>query len=266
MNELVFLKLGGSLITDKRRPYTPRLGVIQRLADEIRQALQARPALRLVLGHGSGSFGHQAASQYATRRGVSAPDEWAGFAEVAAAAARLNRIVSDAMQEAGVPVWSLQPSASARCRDRQLVDLAVHPIETALGRGLVPLVYGDVALDDVRGGTIISTEDLFVYLAAILRPQRILLAGGAAGVFDGEGRVIPHVSPATLPHLHALLGGALTVDVTGGMADKVARMVGLVDELPQLKCCILSGLEPGLVGRALEEPDACAGTWIEADA
>ena len=52
MKELVFLKLGGSLITDKTQPYTPKLDVIEDVALQISTALRAQPDLRLVIGHG----------------------------------------------------------------------------------------------------------------------------------------------------------------------------------------------------------------------
>ena len=61
MPELIFLKLGGSLLTDKTRPQALRPDVLGRLAGEIAAALAARPALWLLIGHGSGSFGHVAA-------------------------------------------------------------------------------------------------------------------------------------------------------------------------------------------------------------
>ncbi|MDW8396714.1 MAG: uridylate kinase, partial [Anaerolineae bacterium] len=153
---LTLLKLGGSLITDKTLERTPRLDVIQRLAAEVKAALDQSP-LPLVLGHGSGSFGHAPAKRYGTRDGVRSLEQWRGFAEVSVVAAQLNRIVADALCQAGVPVVSFPPSASARCVDGQIVSLAVEPIARALEHGLVPLVMGDVAFDDVRGGTIIST-------------------------------------------------------------------------------------------------------------
>lgn len=262
--ELIFLKLGGSLITDKARPYTPRPGAIDRLAQEIQTAREQRPGLQLLLGHGSGSFGHQAAAPYGTQHGVHTAREWRGFAEVATAAARLNRLVTDTLRNAGVPAISLQPSASARCQDGRLTDLAIYPIRQALAQGLVPLVYGDVALDDVRGGTIVSTEDLFVHLAQALRPRRILLAGNAPGVLDSEGRVVPRITPATVSELDAALGGARETDVTGGMAAKVAHMVALAETLEDLTIHVLTGMEPGLVRRALVDPAFAAGTSISA--
>jgi len=180
----------------------------------------------------------------------------------AAAAARLNRIVTDLFLEAGVPVLSVQPSASARCRDGTLEVMNTRPIHAALAQGLVPLVYGDVALDDVRGGTIISTEDIFLHLADELQPARILLLGEVAGVLGPDGSVLPRITPADLPALQAALAGSGGVDVTGGMADKVARMVELVQRYPGTCIQILTGTEPGLLTRALLNAAPHAGTWI----
>ncbi len=263
-SDLVFLKLGGSLITDKGRAHTPRPDVIRRLALEIASARKAAP-LRILIGHGSGSFGHWAAARYGTRQGVRSSEQWAGFAEVAAEAARLDRLVADAFLASGVPVLSLQPSASARCRDCALEWIDVAPLRTALARQLVPLVYGDVAFDVVQGGTIISTEDIFVYLAAALQPARILLVGEVPGVLDRAGHPVATIRPSLFPSLSGALAGSRGVDVTGGMRDKVTRMVELVTRCPTLTVHILSGSDPGTLAHALLQPDLAVGTRIVAD-
>ena len=73
-NKLVFLKLGGSLITEKSREATARKDVITRLAAELADIHRSNPNLRLLLGHGSGSFGHVPAKKYNTRTGVHTPE------------------------------------------------------------------------------------------------------------------------------------------------------------------------------------------------
>ena len=261
---LAFVKLGGSLITNKRQAYTARRGVIGRLAGEVRAALEADAGLKLLLGHGSGSFGHWAAEPYGTEAGVETEAEWRGYAEVAAAAARLNRLVTDGFLEAGVPTLSLQPSASAVCHDGTVSRLSTGPIRGALEHGLVPLVYGDVALDEVRGGTIASTEDLFVYLAEELRPSRILLLSRVSGVLDNDDEVIPVITPDSYARWRHALSGSDAVDVTGGMLDKVKRMVELVSRQPGVQVRILSGLEPGHLTAALLGEDGDTGTLITA--
>lgn len=266
MSDLTFLKLGGSLITDKTRAQTPRLDVIARLADEIAAARQTRPDLRLLLGHGSGSFGHSLAARYGTRAGVRTGEQWRGFAEVSAAAAQLNRIVADALIRAGVPALSLQPSASARCRDGQIVALSVTSILSALDRGLIPLVYGDVAFDEVRGGTIISTEDIFKFLAAHLRLTRILLAGIETGVYSDwpDGRsVIPEIGPSDFERLRLALRGSESTDVTGGMESKVVEMLALARSVPGLTIQVFSGERPGAIAQALG--GAILGTVIRGE-
>ncbi len=265
---LVFVKLGGSVITDKAKPEMVRPQVISRLAAEIAVALATRPDLRLVLGHGSGSFGHPVAQRYGTHLGVHSPADWWGFAATAAVAARLNRLVADALVAAGVPAWSIQPSASARCRDGELLSLEIDPIEEALAHGLVPLLYGDVALDDVRGGTIISTEQIFAHLARRLRPGRLIMVGEVDGVYESD----PIHNPAALPipeitrhnwtQVRTLLGGSHAADVTGGMLAKVEEMVALVRELPGLTVHLLSGLRPGALESALRRPTAVMGGTV----
>jgi isopentenyl phosphate kinase len=58
------------------------------------------------------------------------------------------------------------------------------PIRMALSSRMVPVIFGDVVFDEIRGGTILSTESLFGYLVRALNPERILLAGFRIRVRD----------------------------------------------------------------------------------
>ena len=268
VSAIVFLKLGGSLITDKTRVEQARPRTIRRLAREIKAALADRSDLRLVLGHGSGSFGHVAAKKHGTREGIKDRSGWLGYAEVAAAAARLNQIVTDIFVAEGVPVVSLPPSASARCENGQLFYLDTFALRMLLENQLVPLLQGDVALDMVRGATIVSTEDVFIYLVREFQPTHILLAGEVAGVFEDSrmaGAIIPVITPANIAQYAAALGGSRGTDVTGGMLGKVKQMLSIVQHHPTLEARIFSGVPHGNVQRLLSEPEASIGTAIRND-
>jgi len=268
LKELVFLKLGGSLITDKSRPETPRTEVIERLAGEVKRALEARPNLSLLLGHGSGSFGHPLAQKHGTAQGAITPADWWGYAQTAAAAARLHRLVADTFLAEGVGVVSIQPSSSALCQDGELISMEVEPLIHLLAVSLVPLLYGDVSLDRKRGSTIISTEQVFSYLVPKLHPARILLASEVRGVYtadpfqDPGAQLIPRITPDELAQLQHQLAGSRGPDVTGGMLGKVRMMCQLVAAEPSLTVRVLSGLEPGLLYRALLHPKLEEGTSI----
>src|SRR5689334_3533793 len=229
--------------------------------NEITQACGARPELRVVLGHGSGSFGHIEAQKYGTRAGVRTNAEWQGFAEVQAAAGQLNRLVADAARAAGLPIVNFPPSASAICHEGVIQSFAIEPIQAALEHNLIPLVFGDVAIDEVRGGTIVSTEDVFRYLALRLKPERILIAGIERGVLTRwpDGEVMAEITVETRDR--ASLRGSHAADVTGGMASKVQELLAMTAEVPGLTAQIFSGEFSGYVRDALRG-EAVPGTNI----
>lgn len=263
---LVFVKFGGSLITDKRVAEAPRLEVIDRLAQEIAAAQRADPSLRLVIGHGSGSFGHLHGRKYGTRDGVHDVTGWYGYAVVGDAAARLNRIVIAALLRAGISAWSIQPGALIRCADGRVVQGPEATVAAALERGLTPVVFGDVVLDTVRGGTIASTEEIFDGLADALTPARIVLAGEVDGIFTADPQLDPtaqpiaEITPATLAAVAAGLGSSHGVDVTGGMRAKVQQSLAMTARQPGLEIVVCSGLAAGHVQAALG--GALVGTRI----
>jgi isopentenyl phosphate kinase len=274
--------LGGSIITDKQRPSTARPEVIERLAQEIARAMADRPALRLLLGHGSGSFGHIVAEKYHVHRGIADGENWWGYAETGAVAAQLNRLVTDTFIRVGVPVVTIQPSALARCRGGELIALDEYPIREALRHRLVPLVHGDVAFDSDQGCTIVSTEAEFAYLARALCPPgtarrgqdkwaRIVLVGEVHGVYDRDplaaggaaARHFPRITPGTYAEIEAGLGGSSSADVTGGMLTKVRGMVDLVEQGLVWHVHLISGHVRGALTRVLLDPQASEGTVIE---
>lgn len=263
---LVFVKLGGSLITDKRSTLSFRQSRVEQLASEIRTALDMNSDLRLLIGHGSGAFGHVPAQHYRTIEGVHSVDQWRGFAQVATVAAELNYRVASVFSAAGLPVWRIQPSASAACRDGVIESMALYPLKEAVEHNLIPLIYGDVALDSMRGGTIISTEKIFTYLAGHMPVSRILLLGEVAGVFGENGCVIDEITPDNLSKLIPFITGAAGTDVTGGMSAKVQEMVNLVKLLPRLTVHILDGTQNGLLYDALSESHIMTGTTIRSTA
>ncbi len=262
--EIVLLKLGGSLITDKDIPYTPRPGKLKELALEIKTVLDSDANLQLILGHGSGSFGHVAAKEHGTRDGIKpsppAPlpggeeKYWKGFAEVRFQAAELNRHVMEALINNGVPAVSFPPSSSMVSDNRKVIHHNIMAIRKALEAGLLPVVYGDVAFDETLGGTILSTEDVFTFLVGQFAPARILLAGIEGGVwedFPARTRLVKQIQLSDYERMRAGIGGSASTDVTGGMKAKVEEMLALIQGTQGLTVQIFSAEQGGNLARAL---------------
>ncbi|MEM5774710.1 MAG: hypothetical protein AAGU05_06870, partial [Anaerolineaceae bacterium] len=153
MQTFTYLKLGGSLITDKQSPHTPRLDVIERCMAEIKRGLACLPTGTLILGHGSGSFGHVPAKKYRTRQGAQTQEQWQGFVEVWQEARSLNQLVVDAGIRAGLPMMAFPPSAMIVTRGGMVAAWNIEPLLAAVRQGIIPLVFGDVVFDDDLGGT-----------------------------------------------------------------------------------------------------------------
>lgn len=266
---LTFVKLGGSVITDKSGREAAATATISALAADLHAARHAAPALRLLLGHGSGSFGHYYAAHYGIHHGLAPDADWMGFALTAGAALRLNRIVVDALLAADVPALALQPSASLRSSAGQLVAWHTEPLSLALDHGLIPVIHGDVAFDALQGSAIISTEALFSYLAlqSALTPDRIVLVGEEA-VFTADPRIDPGAEAIpliTATNIDAVLhgtGSSHGADVTGGMRSKIELMWRLINALPGLQVRLI-GPHPGLLRRALLDEPLDQGTLIK---
>ncbi|HEV7515583.1 MAG TPA: isopentenyl phosphate kinase [Thermoanaerobaculia bacterium] len=273
MPEAILVKLGGSLITDKARPETPRLPVIRRLAEEIARAAAGSGSsgvsgAHLIVGHGSGSFGHVAAARYGIASGLSAADQLPGISLTQERAAALHWQVMAELLAAGALPFSLAPSSALVTVAGEPVAFGDEPLLLALERGLLPVLYGDVVLDRGQGVAICSTERLFTLLARRLPERgiavrRALWLGETAGVWDEEGRTIPHLTRADVAAMAGMTGGtigaAAGTDVTGGMRHRVETALALADL--GITSQILDGREPGLLERALAG-EAVPGTVI----
>ncbi len=263
-----FIKLGGSLITDKNAPLTPRPLVIQRLAQELAKVYHATAHAPWIIGHGSGSYGHVVGKLYQIRTGVKNSKGWQGFVETGYIAGQLHRIVLAALLRAGLPVVSLPPSALVTCHKGAIVDVHLQPIRAALSHGLIPLIFGDVAFDNALGGVIVSTEEVFAALADPFPPDRFTLVGVVDGVFDADpfqnphAKRIPHIHLDDLASLSASLGQSHGVDVTGGMASKIQEMAALLRRHPRMKVHLISGEVPGRLETHLRNPDGPLGTTL----
>jgi isopentenyl phosphate kinase len=252
---LVLLKLGGSLITNKDKPNTARLDIIKKAAEEISLALKEVPGLKLILGHGSGSFGHFASLESGFREGASTPDEWLGFQQVWMAAHNLNQIVMKELDRSGLPVISFPPSASILTNRNNIQEWNIQPIINALKNELIPVIFGDTVFDVSFGGVILSTEELFLYLINKLNPDRIILAGKEPGVwadFPINKNLIEKITSENYYMVRNKITSSQSVDVTGGMIKKVELMLGAVSMNPKLSVEIISGEKFGNINKSLK--------------
>ncbi len=266
MTDLLMIKWGGSLLTDKQRPGHARDDVIERLASEL---ASARGTTRVVLGHGSGSFGHVAARKHGVGSGPAAdpPPSAVAIAAVQRAAAALHGRVMGALERAEAGAYSLPPSAFMVASRGRARALTLEPLESALDLGLVPVVYGDMLTDQAGSAAVCSTEAVLATLVGRLRRRgqrvsKLLWLGETTGIYDRHGEVIPHIDRQTVADARAAIGVTRGVDVTGGMMLRLetARVLARAGT----ESWIVDGTVPGLLANALRG-ESVPGTCFAAD-
>lgn len=222
---LVMVKLGGSLITEKGGDAEARDDVILRLAREIAE-VRGEGGIRLLVGHGSGSFGHPPADEHDLRHGARDEEERLAFGRTQHRAAELHRRVVRALLGTGVPTFSVAPSSAGVAEDGRVADFAVEPLLRALRGGHVPVVFGDVMMDRTRGSSVVSTERVLLHLLPLLeeagwRVRRAVWLGTTDGVLDRDGRTLSRIEGEAGDGLPEAVGGSGDPDVTGGMRHRV---------------------------------------------
>jgi isopentenyl phosphate kinase len=262
MLDVVLLKLGGSLITEKARGGSARRPLIRRLAGEIARAAAAIPE-RLIVGHGSGTYGHVAAAESGIARGLTSPGQRLGVSRTQLRAAELHHLVLEELLAAGTFPFSLAPSSACLARGGEIEPWDSPPLVRALEQSFLPVVYGDVVMDRDQGVAICSTEQALVALTRGLAGQAIvrrsIWLGETAGVYDAEGATLAELSAASIASHAGALGDAAGTDVTGGIRHRLETVFALAElGVASLLC---DGRVPGLLERALRG-EAVAGTVV----
>lgn len=234
MKDLILVKLGGSVITDKSKPYTARIDTIQKLAKKIKSFKNKNTDL--IIGHGQGSYAHIPASKYQTHLGIVNSKSIFGFAEVSEMAKRPNTILTQEFLKLKIPVISFSPVSFVFTNETKLNKFLINPISRSLEIGLIPVIYGDVILDkSKRGFCIYSGEKTLDILATKLskKYKRIMIIyyTDTNGVYDDKGKTIPLITTKNFKEIKKYLTGSGNTDVTGGMIHKVEESLKLVQKL-----------------------------------
>lgn len=242
----VILKLGGSIITDKRggNPVV-RARTVRRLAREIARGLHSP----LILLYGAGSFGHPLAHQYRLSGRTLSVDALTGVAKTTSAVRRLGTALADILLEEGILVVPLQTSSFVREQKGRLIITNYSLIEDILSHGGIPLFGGDVIIADSQRTAIASADALASELTRHFHSQKILFATDVDGVYERFPKRI-HEQPLRTIHrkeLQAMTASKTAkktaLDVTGAMTGKLRAL------LPLHNCTvtIFNGLRPNVL-------------------
>jgi isopentenyl phosphate kinase len=183
MEDTYILKLGGSIITDKKAG-KPALSA--RAKEIVREVARVRPHMkrsRLIVLYGGGSFGHPLAHRYRLLDRPLSLHTLMGVGHTVSQMRELGTRLAMLFLEAGIPVLPLQTSSFTYVRRGHLHFSGLSILETVLENGGVPLFGGDVAFSDSTRTAIVSADALAVELARKFKNPRLFFATDTDGVY-----------------------------------------------------------------------------------
>ncbi len=251
--KLIIIKLGGSVITFKDSSVPKvRISVIKQLSLEIAKLDQK--GFKIILVHGAGSFGHPLAKKYQLTRGFINKRSYEGFYKTILSMQKLNNLIINLFQQAGVPVIGLSPHGFIFQKNGKLLNFDISVIKKLMDHKLIPVLYGDPVLDIKLGCSILSGDVIVPYLAKKLHAKQVVFLSDVDGIFDDDPKInpqaklIPQVNNKNLKKVLSGLKSSGRDDVTGEMTGKI---LSISQNLKRIPVIIMNGLNNGIVQAVL---------------
>ena len=231
---MIILKIGGSILTNKDAVSEVDTKSLKRIASEIKSSLD-NSFKELIIVHGAGSFGHPPAKKYKIGERFDEseyPQKRIGFCETQNAVKKLNMYICEAFIDEGLPVVAIPASSFMRATNKRITEGNLDSFKRYLDKGFIPVIYGDVVLDEELEICVISGDQLIQYLAKNLNPDMVVLGTDVDGVYNKNPKT--HDDAIFFDKFSSLddldtLEGTTNVDVTGGMVGKIKELLYLAD-------------------------------------
>ncbi len=197
VSELRILKIGGTLITDKRR------GVFEVAKEDMMERIAEQVFGEVVIVHGVGSFGHPHVEKF----GLSVE----GISKTHLACLKLNNLFCLKLEKAGLHPLPFHP-----------LEFFSNPnfdfLNDMIDKGFTPVFHGDVIYDGKF--RVMSGDEIVRILAEKLKAERVGFATDTVVTIDGK--VVREINPSNFEEIIEKIGAAKEKeDVTEGMRGKV---------------------------------------------
>jgi len=266
MEEIMIIKLGGSVITEKNKPFSLKSEILDDLIDQIVKAKQ-----KCIVIHGAGSFAHPLAQKYdiVSGKNPKIKNQIYGLAETHSGVAKLNTIITNKFLEKGIATIPLQPSTLFH-QDLQNLDNLHKIINDLLDLNITPLLYGDIILGSDTKFSIISGDRIILEICkqfVLSEKEHHYQISKVIFCFDQDGlfvkdekekkKILLECKQEELDHLQ-FYTLQTKIDVTGGIKGKLQE----TKEICKLKIPVqlVNGQKKNYLLKALQQQQVISTT------
>ena len=257
--DLIVLKLGGSLLTDKSTAYRLREDVIKAVAIEIKECIDLGLIKALVIVHGVGSFGHPPVLKYNLHKGFRSKDQLISMSKTQQIVNEFRKTIATTFLKEGIPINLMHASSMLVGSKMVITDITFNSLKGFLSLGMVPLIGGDMMFDDSMGFSVCSGDQLAVVLSRVLHAKQLLFATDVPGVFDKDPKSGEHpkllreINLNEIAHLFGNSNETINTDASGKMWGKLLSLASIKDQIQEgLEVVILSMNKKGVLKKVLK--------------
>lgn len=236
---MILIKLGGSIITNKEKPLSPRIKTIDNIAKQLKKISEP-----FVIVHGGGSFGHYWSVKYDMHTKPAGYDSH-GVAIVKNSMIELNKIILDSLTKNKLNPYCLPPTDFMS--GNKPIPSKIREIKKIAESNLIPVTFGDALWYGQKKSYILSGDKIMSILAKVLRPRLSIFILNVDGLYSdlNTKRLIydmkdDQVSIQDIP-----------MDVTGGMTRKVEEATRI--SKMGLKVFFANGNKPERIINAIQK-------------
>jgi len=240
---MILIKLGGSIITNKQKPLSPRRKTIDKILKEIGKIKEP-----VIIVHGGGSYGHYWSVKYDmhTKPAKTSPK---GVAIVKNSMVELNKIILDSAVKNRITSYCLPPTDFMN--GNKAIKSKILTINDISKSGLTPITFGDALWFGQKKSYILSGDVIMTTIGKILKPRLSLFVLDVDGVYsDLKTKRLIHDFKKEKPEIKNN-----KMDVTGGMTRKITEANNMAKA--GLKIFFVNGNKPKRI------TDAVSGNRFE---
>ena len=234
---MILIKLGGSIITNKGKPLSPRKKTIDNILKEIGKIKEP-----IIIVHGGGSYGHYWSVKYDmhTKPAKTNPK---GVAIVKNSMVELNKIILDSAVKNRINSYCLPPTDFMN--GNKAIKSKILTINDISKSGLTPITFGDALWFGQKKSYILSGDVIMTTIGKILKPRLSLFVLDVDGIYsDLKTKRLIHDFKKEKPEIKNN-----KMDVTGGMTRKITEANNMAKA--GLKIFFVNGNKPKRITDAI---------------
>lgn len=236
---MILIKLGGSIITNKEKPLSPRKKTTDNIAKQLKKISEP-----VIIVHGGGSFGHYWSVKYDMHTKPAKYDSH-GIAIVKNSMVELNKIILDSFTKNKLNPYCLPPT-DFMSGNKPIIS-KVKEIKKIAEADLIPVTFGDALWYGQKKSYILSGDKIMSILAKTLRPRLSIFVLNVDGLYsDFKTKRLIHDMKDQQASIQEI-----PMDVTGGMKRKVEEATRI--SKIGLKVFFVNGNKPQRIVDAIQK-------------